>query len=148
MLQTVGGMGKLPQISLKIWWCPHSPTSRNQTVWHMKTGKYSFERGIIALHLVKKIPSSVALSWQYFWRSTASLSWWSSSSVYSMIPSCGFGCNSWVDWVVVLHPTPHKIGHFGDVSKASLLAWYGKKLNLTQQKHAFVDQKKMCYNTK
>jgi len=26
--------------------------------------------------------------------------------------------------------------------QANLLAWYGKKLNLTQQKHAFVNQNK------
>jgi len=31
-----------------------------------------------------------------------------------------------IDWVVVLRPTWHKIGHFGDVSQANLLAWYGK----------------------
>ena len=48
-------------------------------------------------------------------------------------------------WVNVLHPTWHKIGHFGDVPQANLLAWYGK-LNLTQQKHAFTNQKK-CTTT-
>jgi len=32
------------------WWCPHLPTCRSQTAQLMKTGKYSFERGIIALH--------------------------------------------------------------------------------------------------
>jgi len=30
--------------------------------------------------------------------------------------------------------------------QANLLAWYGKKLNLTQQKHAFTNQKK-CTTT-
>jgi len=30
--------------------------------------------------------------------------------------------------------------------KANLLAWYGKKLHLTQQKHAFANQKK-CTTT-
>ena len=29
--------------------------------------------------------------------------------------------------VKVLHPTPHKIVHFGDVPQANLLAWYGNK---------------------
>ena len=28
--------------------------------------------------------------------------------------------------VKVLHPTRHKIGHFGDVPEANLLPWYGK----------------------
>jgi len=39
----------------------------------------------------------------------------------------------------VLRPTQHKIGHFGDVPQAHLLAisWLGmEKLNSTQQKHA------------
>jgi len=27
----------------------------------------------------------------------------------------------------VLRPTQNKIGHFGDVPQANLLAWYGKK---------------------
>jgi len=31
-----------------------------------------------------------------------------------------------IDWVVVLHPTWQKMGHFGDVPQANLLAWYGK----------------------
>jgi len=32
-----------------------------------------------------------------------------------------------IDWVVVvLHPTRHKIGHFGDVPQANLLAWNRK----------------------
>ena len=31
-----------------------------------------------------------------------------------------------IDSVVVLRPTQHKIGHFGDVPQANLLAWYGK----------------------
>jgi len=31
-----------------------------------------------------------------------------------------------IDSVKVLHPTQHKIGHFGDIPQASLLAWYGK----------------------
>jgi len=45
------------------------------------------------------------------------------------------------DRVVVLCPTRHKIGHFGDVIQANLLGWYGK-LNPTQQKHTFANQKK------
>ena len=45
-------MGKLPQISPKIYRCLCSPTCRNQTAQHVKTKtkKRSFERGIIALH--------------------------------------------------------------------------------------------------
>ena len=46
------------------------------------------------------------------------------------------------DWVVVLHPTRQKIGHFGDVSPSQSLALIWKKLNPTQQKHAFTNQKK------
>jgi len=50
-----------------------------------------------------------------------------------------------IDWVVFLHPTQYKTGHFGDVAQAHLFAWYGK-LNLTQQKHTFTNQKK-CTTT-
>ena len=56
-----------------------------------------------------------------------------------------FGCSRLIDWVVVLCPTRLKIGHFGDVSQANLLAWYGKT-KLTQQKHTFTNQKK-CTTT-
>ena len=42
-----------------------------------------------------------------------------------------------IDCVVVLRPTRHKIIHFGDVSPT---VW--KKLNLAQQKHAFINRKK------
>jgi len=45
-----------------------------------------------------------------------------------------------IDWVKVLRPTWHKIGHFGDVPQANLLAWYGKT-KLSQQKHTFTNQK-------
>jgi len=53
-----------------------------------------------------------------------------------------------VHWVKVKVFTPiqHKIGHFGDIPEANLLAWYGKKQNLTQQKHTFTNQKK-CTTT-
>jgi len=50
-----------------------------------------------------------------------------------------------IDWLVVVRPTRHKTGHFRDVPQANLLAWYGK-LNLTQQKHTFTNQKK-CTTT-
>ena len=56
-----GEMGKLSQISPKVWRCPHSPTCRNQTAQHMKTGKYSFKRGIIALHFAEKRLTSLYL---------------------------------------------------------------------------------------
>jgi len=46
---------------------------------------------------------------------------------------------------VVLHPTRHKTGHFGDVPKP--ISWLGvEKLNLTQQRHIFTNQKK-CTTT-
>jgi len=53
-----------------------------------------------------------------------------------------------IDWVVVLRPTWHKIGHFGDIPKPN--SWLGmEKLNLTQQNHTFTNQKvEMYYNTK
>jgi len=44
------------------------------------------------------------------------------------IPSSGL-VNYWLV-VKVLCPIQHKIGYFGDVPQANLLAWYGK-LNLT-----------------
>jgi len=51
-----------------------------------------------------------------------------------------------IDWVVVLRPTRHNVGHFGGVSPSQSLASVWKKLNLTQQKHAFTNQKK-CTTT-
>jgi len=38
--------------------------------------------------------------------------------------------------------TRHKIGHFKDVSPSQSLGLVWKKLNLTQEKHAFTRQKK------
>jgi len=38
-----------------------------------------------------------------------------------------------IDWVKVLRSTRHKVGHFGHVPQANLLAWYGKaKSNKTK----------------
>jgi len=48
-----------------------------------------------------------------------------------------------IDWVKVLHPIQHKIGHFGDVLPSQSLGIALKKLNLTQQKHTHTN-----YNTK
>jgi len=47
------------------------------------------------------------------------------------------------DSAVVLHPTevPQNKSFWRHFPQANLLAWYGKKLNLTQQKHAFTNQK-------
>jgi len=42
----------------------------------------------------------------------------------------------------VLRPTPRKSDRFGDVSPSQSLALVWKKLNLTQQMHAFTNQKK------
>jgi len=47
---------------------------------------------------------------------------------------------------MVLHPTQHTIGHFVDVPPSQYLGLVWKKLNLTQQKHAFTNQKK-CTTT-
>jgi len=48
--------------------------------------------------------------------------------------------------IQVLHPTRHKIGHFGDVSQANLLAWYGKtnttKAHIHQSKQNTTTQNK------
>jgi len=56
---------------------------------------------------------------------------------------CGLACVAgyWLE----RRPNQHKMGHFGDVLQANLLAWYGKQ-NLTQQKHTFINQKK-CTTT-
>jgi len=51
-----------------------------------------------------------------------------------------------VDWVNVLHPTQPKTGHFGDVPPSQSLGLVWKKLNLTQQKHAFTNHKR-CTTT-
>jgi len=54
-------------------------------------------------------------------------------------------CSNWLtDWVVVLRPTWHKIGHFGDVN---LLAWRGKTKPNTTKAHIH-QSKEMYYNTK
>jgi len=50
-------MGKLPQILPQNFTVPHSLTCRNQTVQHMKMGKYSVERGIITLRFHGKYAS-------------------------------------------------------------------------------------------
>jgi len=47
---------------------------------------------------------------------------------------------------VVLCLTRHNVGHFGDVSPSLSLGFVWKKLNQTQQKHAFTNQKK-CTTT-
>ena len=47
--------------------------------------------------------------------------------------------------VLVLRPTRHKTGHFGDVPQANLLAWYGKtKRNTTKAR--IHQSKEMYYN--
>ena len=49
------------------------------------------------------------------------------------IHSIGGKVHHTVDWVKVLRPIRHKIGHFGDVPQANVLAWYGKtKPNITK----------------
>jgi len=51
-----------------------------------------------------------------------------------------------IDWVKVLHPTQHKICHFGDVPQANLLASYGKTKPNTTKAH--IHQSKELYNNK
>jgi len=68
--------------------------------------------------------------------------------------SAGYGGAAWLfmgiyhlGWLSkVLHPTQPKTGHFGDVPPSQSLGLVWKKLNLTQQKHAFTNQKK-CTTT-
>jgi len=53
-------------------------------------------------------------------------------------PNCGGSGQKFdfkIDWVVVLRPSQHKIGHFGDVPQANLLAWYGTTKPNTTQLH-------------
>jgi len=45
---------------------------------------------------------------------------------------------------VVLRPTLHKIGHFGDVPQAKRLAWYRKTKPNTTKAH--IHQSKETYN--
>jgi len=53
-----------------------------------------------------------------------------------------------IDRVKVLRPTRNKMGHFGHVPRASLLAWYGKiKLNQPQRKHTFTYYQNKCTTT-
>ena len=57
--------------------------------------------------------------------------------------------NESMNWLLVkvLHPTQHKIGHFGDVPQANLLAWYGKTKPNTTKTH-ILESDVMYYNTK
>jgi len=55
-------------------------------------------------------------------------------------------CNSRFYWIKVLHPTRHKIRHFGDILPSQSLGIVLMKLKLTQQKHRFTTQKK-CTTT-
>jgi len=49
-----------------------------------------------------------------------------------------------VDSIVVLRPTQHKIGHFGDIPQANLLDWHGKTKPNTRKAH--IHQSKEIYN--
>jgi len=53
-LPIFGENGKLPQILPIIWRCCHLAHWCNQTPQHVKTGKYSFERGINSLYILVK----------------------------------------------------------------------------------------------
>jgi len=54
----LGEMEKLPQISQKMWQSPHLLHCYNQTAQLVKTGKYSFERGMITLRFGEKYASA------------------------------------------------------------------------------------------
>ena len=56
-------MGKLPQILPQNFTVPHSLTCCNQTVQHMKMGKYSFKRGIITLRFMENMQASLCPFW-------------------------------------------------------------------------------------
>jgi len=49
---------------------------------------------------------------------------------------------------VVLHPTRHKIAHFGDVLQANLLAWYGKTKPNTTKAHIYQSKETTKNNRK
>ena len=56
-----------PNFEKEISQCPHSPTC-NQMAQHMKMGKYSFERGIMALHFGEKYASLPLLIFEEAWQ--------------------------------------------------------------------------------
>jgi len=56
------------------------------------------------------------------------------------------GNSNWLQ-VNVLCPTQQKIGHFGNVPQANLLAWYGKTKPNTTKAHIH-GSKEMYYDTK
>jgi len=56
-------------------------------------------------------------------------------------PDCGERCQDYDwDWVNVLRPTRHKIGHFGDTLPSQSLSIMQKELTLTQQKHTCTNE--------
>jgi len=59
---------KLSQISPKVGQCPYLPICHNQTAHCMKTGKYSFKRGIIALHFGVKYASLPVPIFEELWQ--------------------------------------------------------------------------------
>jgi len=66
------------------------------------------------------------------WEEHASNNWKSTASQSEYAFAQAIDCAS---------PTQQKIGHFGDVSPSQSLGLVWKKLNLTQQQHAFANQK-------
>jgi len=52
-----------------------------------------------------------------------------------------------LDWAKVLCPIRHRIGHFGDVPQANLLAWY-RKTKPDTTKGRIHQSKQVYYNTK
>jgi len=53
-----------------------------------------------------------------------------------------------IDWFKILCPTPHKIGHFGDVLPSQSLGVVLKKLNITQQKQMTQEQNTLSKSRK
>jgi len=66
--------------------------------------------------------------------------------VWGLVATRSSVCIHQTDWVVVLRPTPCKIGLFRDVCQANLLAWYLKTKPNTTKSH--IHQSKEMYNTK
>ena len=62
-------------------------------------------------------------------RTTRRQTRWGSDATAAQLLSQNIHHSHISDWLVVLRPTRHKIGHFGDVSPANLLAWYAAKKN-------------------
>ena len=92
----------------------------------------------VKLRVMRTIPPTKAIICYHDILTVVIVKWWSGTMGWA---------SEWVSQWARFHVPPDTIiGHFGDVPQANLLAWYGKKRNLTQQKHSFTTQKK-CITT-